>query len=129
VSQVLMFGNQNGNASSANNCLTYANTAQGSACLSLVTEFTASPNSLMFGPLPNDATISHLLAVTANRAANQTVTVLDNVAPTPLTCTTTAAEPQICSDETHSVLIPAGDFLQVRVANGGGSWRVTFQLG
>ena len=94
----------------------------------LVTEFTASPNSLMFGPMPTDATISHLLAVTANSAADQTVTVLDNVAATPLACTTTAASPQMCSDDTHSVLIPAGDFLQVRVANGGGSWRVTFQL-
>jgi len=93
-----------------------------------VTEFTASPNPLMFGPMPTDATISHLLAVTANSAADQTVTVLDNVAATPLARTTTAASPQMCSDNTHSVLIPAGDFLQVRVANGGGSWRVTFQL-
>jgi hypothetical protein len=124
-----MFGNQNGNAGSGNNCLAYANVSTGSACLALITEFTSSPNSLMFGPLPSDATISHLLAVTANSAANQTVIVLDNVAATPLTCTTTAASPQLCSDDTHSVLIPAGDFLQVRVANGAGSWRVTFQLG
>ena len=124
-----MFGNQNGNAGSGNNCLSYANVGPGSACLTLITEFTASPNSLMFGPVPTDVTISHLLADTANSAANQAVTVLDNLDPTLLTCTTTAASPQSCSDDTHSVLIPAGHFLQVRVTNGGGSWRVTFQLG
>ena len=123
-----MFGNQNGNAGSGNNCLTYANVAQGDACLAGVTEFASSPNSLMFGPMPTDATISNLLAITSNSAADQTVTVLDNVAPTLLTCTTTAASPQNCSDDTHSVVIPAGDFLQVRVGNGAGSWRVTFQL-
>jgi hypothetical protein len=79
--------------------------------------------------MPTDVTISHLLAVTANSLADQTVTVLDNLAATLLTCTTTAASPDSCSDDTHSVLIPAGDFLQVRITNGGGSWRVTFQLG
>jgi hypothetical protein len=125
---VLLFGNQNGNASSGNNCLTYANVAQGSACLSLGRqEFASSPNSLVFGPMPTDATISHLVAVTANSAANQTVTVLDNGAPTPLTCTTTAALPQDCSDDTP-ISIQAGDFLEVQITNGGGSWRVTFQL-
>jgi hypothetical protein len=122
-----MFGNQNGNVG-GNDCLTYANVAQGSACLGLLTEFASSSSALMFGPLPTDSTISNLLAVTANSAADQTVTVFDNVAATPLTCTTTAASPQRCSDVTHSVLIPAGDFLQVQVSNGAGSWRVTFQL-
>ena len=123
-----MFGNQNGNAGSGNNCLTYANVAQGNACLALVSEFASSANSLVFGPIPTDATISHLLATTGNSAANQTVTVLDNAVTTLLTCTTTAASPQSCSDDTHSVTIPAGDFLQVAVTNGSGSWRVTFQL-
>jgi hypothetical protein len=123
-----MFGNQNGNAGSGNNCLTYANVAQGSACLAAVTEFASSANALMFGPMPADATVSNLLALTANSAAGQTVTVLDNAAATLLTCTTTPASPQICSDDTDTVTIPAGDFLQVRVSNGGGSWRVTFQL-
>jgi hypothetical protein len=82
----------------------------------------------MFGPMPTDATISHMHAVTGNSAANQTVTVLDNVTATPLTCTTTAASTDGCSNDTDSVSIPAGDFLQVRVVNGDGSWRVTFQL-
>jgi hypothetical protein len=124
-----MFGNQNGNAGSGNDCLTYANVAQGSACLSLGRQaFASSQNPLMFGPMPTGGTISHLVAVTANSAANQTVTVLDNAAPTQLTCTTTTAAPQDCSDDTHSIPIPAGDFLQVQVTNGAGSWRVTFQL-
>jgi len=122
-----MFGNQNGNVG-GNDCLTYANVAQGSACLGLLTEFASSSSALMFGPLPTDSTISNLLAVTANSAANQTVTVLDNVATTLLRCTTSLASPQNCSDDTDSVLIPAGHFLQVRVTNGAGSWRVTFQL-
>ena len=124
-----MFGNQNGNAGSGNNCLTYANSGSGSACLTLITQFASSPNALMFGPLPTDATISHLHAVTANSAANQTVTVLDNTVATALTCTTTAASFDNCSnDAVDPVLIPAGHFLQVAVVNGAGSWRVTFQL-
>ena len=77
-----MFGNQNGNAGSGNNCLTYANVAQGSLCVALLAQFRTSANSLMFGPLPTDTTISHLHAVTANSAADQTVTVLDNVVDT-----------------------------------------------
>ena len=124
-----MFGNQNGNAGSGNNCLTYANVAQGSLCVAAITQFATSANSLMFGPLPTAATISHLHAVTGNSAENQEVRVLDNIAPTSLTCTTTAGSPESCTDDTHSPLIPAGDFLQVRVSNGAGSWRVTFQLG
>jgi hypothetical protein len=124
-----MFGNQNANAGSSNNCLTYANVGPGSACIALVAQFVAEPNSLVFGPLPTDATISHLHAVTDNSAANQTVMVVDNVTATPLTCTTTAGSTEGCSDDTDSVSIPAGDFLQVRVVNGAGSWRVTFQLG
>ena len=43
----------------------------GNACLSLISEFISSPNALVFGPLPSDATISHLLAVTTNSDANQ----------------------------------------------------------
>jgi hypothetical protein len=128
ASQVLMFGNQNGNAGAGNSCLAYANAEQGNACVAVITEFATSANSLMFGPMPTDATISHLLAVTANSAADQIVTVLDNLDPTPLTCTTTAASLESCSDDTHSVVILAGHFLQVRVTDGGGSWRVTFQL-
>jgi hypothetical protein len=81
----------------------------------------------MFGPLPTDATISHLQAVTNNALANQTVAVLDNVAATPLTCTT-AGTLDSCSNDTDSVVIPAGHFLQVRIVNGSGSWRVTFQM-
>jgi hypothetical protein len=121
-----MFGNQNGSVQ-GNNCLTYANVAQGSACIALVTEFANSANSLMFGPLPTDATISHLLATTANSAVNQTVTVLDNIGTTLLACATDAGSPTGCSDNADSVVIPAGHFLQVRV-DGAGSWRATFQL-
>jgi hypothetical protein len=124
-----MFGNQNGNAGSGNNCLTYANVAQGSLCVGVLGQLRSSSVPLMFGPLPTDATISHLQAVTANSAAGQTVTVLDSIAPTLLTCTTTVASPDSCSNDTDSVTIPAGDFLQVSVINGTGSWRVTFQLG
>lgn len=123
-----MFGNQNGNAGSGNNCLSFANAGSGNACLSLITEFISAPNSLTFGPLPTDATISHLLAVTTNSVANQTVTVLENGTPTALTCNT-AGLLNNCSNDTDSVLIPAGAFLQVRITNGGGSWRVTFQFG
>jgi hypothetical protein len=102
--------------------------AQGSACIGLVTGFANSANALIFGPLPSDATISHLLALTDNSAAGQTVTVLDNVGATLLTCTTSATSPTSCSDDADSVVIPAGHFLQVQVTNGAGSWRVTFQL-
>jgi hypothetical protein len=83
----------------------------------------------MFGPLPVAATISNLVAVSANSAPNQTVTVLDNTAATLLTCTTSAASPDECTNSTDSVVIPAGDFLQVQITDGAGSWRVTFQLG
>jgi hypothetical protein len=125
-----MFGNQNGNAGSANDCLTFANVAAGSACIvsSGVGVFASSANPLMFGPLPAAATISNLLAVTGNSAAGQTITVLDDTTATTLTCTTTVASPQSCSDSSDSVVIPAGDFLQVEVGNGAGAWRVTFQL-
>jgi hypothetical protein len=122
-----MFGNQNGNAGSGNNCLTFANVGSGSACLTLIAQFISSPNSLMFGPLPTDGTISHLQAVTTNGVAGQTVTVLNNTTPTQLACTTAGALDR-CSNDADSVLIQAGNFLQVAVVNGAGSWRVTFQL-
>ena len=123
-----MFGNQNGNAGSGNNCLTYANSGSGSACLTLISQFASAPNALMFGPLPTDATISHLHAVTANSAANQIVTVVDNTTLTPLTCSTAAGSLDNCSNDADAVPILAGHFLQVSVNNGAGSWRVTFQL-
>ena len=71
----------------------------------------------------------HLVAVTANSVANQTVTVLDDIAVTSLSCATTVPPFDSCSNDTDSVSIAAGHFLQVRVTNGDGSWRVTFQLG
>jgi len=125
-----MFGNQGGNANAPNNCLTYANVSGSSACLvGGATTFVPAQNSLMFGPLPTAATISNLLANTDNSAAGQTVTVLDDGATTLLSCTTTAASPLSCSDSTDSVVIPAGDYLEVQIANGSGSWRTTFRLG
>ena len=95
----------------------------------LITQVRSASTSLMFGPLPTAATISHLVAVTDNSVANQTVAVLDDVAVTPLACATTVSPFDSCSNDTDSVSIAAGHFVQVRVSNGAGSWRVTFQLG
>jgi len=123
-----MFGNVNGNAGSTNDCLTYANVASGGACVVAggLTTFAAYPSSILFGPLPADVTISNLHAVAANGLADQTVRVLDNVNPTTLACTT--ATTGTCTNSTTTVPIPAGDFLQVQITTGSGSWRVTFQI-
>jgi len=124
-----MFGNQDQNATATNNCLAYANAGHGGPCLVIVTAFSNDPTSVEFGPIPvGGVTISQLQAVTDGIATGQTVTVLDNVTPTALACTNTTGSG--CSDPTHPVSIPAGDFLQVRISGGTPSaWKVTFLLG
>jgi hypothetical protein len=121
-----MFGNGTQNADSGHNCLTYANVGNGNSCLT--TGFANDNNELVFGPVARAVTISNLLAQTNNSGSGQTITVLDNGLPTALGCTNLTG--LTCSDTTDSVVIPAGDFIQVRVSGGTSShWRVTFQLG
>jgi hypothetical protein len=124
-----MFGNQNQNATATNNCLAYANAGHGGPCITSVTLFSNDPTSIEFGPIPaGGVTISQLQAVTDGSATGQTVTVIDNITATALSCTNTTGS--TCSDTTHSVSIPAGDFLQVQLAGGTPSaWKVTFLLG
>ena len=124
-----MFGNVQGNAGSTNDCLTYANVGSGGACIVAggLTTFASYPTSILFGPLPAAATISNLRVQAANELADQTVTVLDNINPTALACTTTAGGS--CANTTTTVSIPAGDYLQVQITTGSGSWRATFQIG
>jgi hypothetical protein len=123
-----MFGNGTQNADSGHACLTYANVGNGNTCLTTTTGFANDNNELPFGPVARAVTISNLLATSNNSATGQTVTVLDNGVATALGCTNLVGSS--CSDTTDSVVVPAGDFLQVRVAGGTAShWRVTFQLG
>jgi hypothetical protein len=58
----------------------------------------------------------HLIAQ-ANVSTTATITVLDNGTATAVTCTMTATT--TCSDDTHSVTIPAGHYIEVQVANNG----------
>ena len=127
--QIVMFGNQNQNATATNDCLAYANVGHGGQCLTIVSSFSNDPTSVEFGPIPvGGVTISQLQAITSGIATGQSVTVLDNFTPTALTCTNTAGS--TCSDTTHSASIPAGDFLQVQVSGGSPNpWKVTFLLG
>jgi hypothetical protein len=114
-----MFGGQNQNADGGHAW----------PCITAVAGFGNDANSVEFGPIPQGGvTISQLQAVTNGSATGQTVRVLDNITATALTCTNTAGSS--CSGTTHSVTIPAGDFIQVQVTGGtAAAWKVTFLVG
>jgi hypothetical protein len=124
--EIAMFGNENQNADSGHDCLTYTNDNHGGACITTISGFVTDPNELEFGPMPpGGVTISKLLADTNGTATGQVVTVLDNGVATALTCTDSSGSS--CTNTTSTVTVPAGDFLQVEVSGGTASeWRVTF---
>jgi hypothetical protein len=127
---ILLFGNDGANAGSGAPCLTYANVANGNACLT--TGFSSGNQNLVFGPVPgppgSTMTLSQLAASTNGTATGQTITVLDNGVATTLTCQNTSGS--TCNDNVHTPTIQAGHFLQVSVTGGTGSpWKVTFRLG
>jgi hypothetical protein len=124
-----MFGGQNQNADGGHACLAYANSGHGGPCITTIAGFGNDSNAVEFGPIPpGGATISQLQAFTSGTATGQTITVFDNLGATALTCINTAGSS--CSDTTHSVVVAAGDFLQVQVTGGSASpWKVTFVVG
>jgi hypothetical protein len=121
-----MFGNQNQNADSGHDCLTYENDNRGAPCITTTSGFLTDTNELEFGPMPaGGVTISQLQADTSGTATGQVVTVLDNGVATALTCINLSGSS--CRNTINIVSILAGDFLQVEVNGGTAStWRVTF---
>lgn len=84
----------------------------------LASGYAADTSFRVFGPMPSGRSIQDLTVVvsTAPNKAPVVVTVLDNGVATALTCSI-AKSTTTCTDQAHSFLAAAGDFLEVRVAN------------
>jgi hypothetical protein len=129
---VLLFGSDQNAVNQPNLCISYANVAGPSTCIT--SGFTGSNGNIVFGPVPgpplSTMTISHLAAAASSVSSPPvTITVLVDGAvttPTALTCTVTTGT--TCNDDTDTVTVHAGDFLEVSVT-GGTNWLVTFELG
>jgi hypothetical protein len=94
----------------------------------LTSGFAADNQTRVFGPAPTGGVAIAHLAVAASATvggAGTVVTVLDNGVATALTCTVTTTT---CANDTATVSIPAGDFLQVQIAGGTGVANAAFQV-
>ena len=92
-------------------CLTVSNLGTKAACIT--TGFAANGGGLAFGPVPAGGMSIKDLRVESSEAVSFTATVLKNGTATELTCKATTAT--TCSDETHTVTIAAGEYVEVKV--------------
>lgn len=97
-------------------CLGFWGAIGQSPCLGAA--YASDTKSLVFGPMPAGLTIQKLTAVAsiAPDVGPLVITVLNNGASTPLTCTIPKAA-TTCTDIAHSFSTSAGSFLEVRVSN------------